>query len=402
MWIKGIFAVQFTDVDAVHAITGDLALNMDPGETTGIAITRDSHDDAQRTIVGAYEYQHRNRDIHRNLESRREKRRNRRGRLRRLPARFNNRANNRSEGWLPPSVRALVEDTQAIVQTMYRLYPINRIRVEYLRFDTQLIQNLDVRGAEYQRGTLWGWQLREYILQRDHRVCQYCNKPGTKGRPLTLDHVIPVLHQDRADEPPRHVCCGVVRVDLDDGAEVLESPSRTETGAMRANWVAPPVAGALPPVCPQSHTAEHRLQRISSPQAYPVLDREVVEAHERIPVPQNRLGSIRTTFCPSDRPHTHHAAARTPRVWAQQISPSTACAPQSTVPSAAGTAHSASGGSNTSGVPQWGTPHRAQTTAQDRRLFRLGSPAGVGGSGSLPASDHRRPWSVIAPGRAIP
>ena len=37
VWIKGIFAVQFTDVDAVHAITGDLALNMDPGETTGIA-----------------------------------------------------------------------------------------------------------------------------------------------------------------------------------------------------------------------------------------------------------------------------------------------------------------------------------------------------------------------------
>lgn len=194
VWIKSIFAVQLSDVDAAHAITDDFALNMDPGKTTGIAVTRESPDGAQRAIVGAYEHQHRNRNIHRNLEKRSDYRRARRGRLRQRPARFNNRANNRAEGWLPPSTRSLVEDVQAIVQTMRRLYPISKIRVEYLRFDTHLMQNPDVRGAGYQRGTLWGWQLREYILQRDHRVCQYCDKPGNKARPLTLDHVIPVSH----------------------------------------------------------------------------------------------------------------------------------------------------------------------------------------------------------------
>ncbi len=36
VWIKGIFAVQLTDVNAAHAITGDLALNMDPSETSGL------------------------------------------------------------------------------------------------------------------------------------------------------------------------------------------------------------------------------------------------------------------------------------------------------------------------------------------------------------------------------
>ena len=193
-WSKGIFAVQLNDADGAHAITGNFALNMDPGETSGIAITRESQDGAQRTLVGAYEHQHRNREIHRNLKRRSEKRRNRRGKLRRRPTRFDNRANNRAEGWLPPSLRSIVEDTRIIVRTMCQLYLINKIRVEYLRFDTHLMQNPDVGGEQYQRGTLWGWQLREYIMHRDHRLCQYCGKHSTEARPLTLDHVVPVSH----------------------------------------------------------------------------------------------------------------------------------------------------------------------------------------------------------------
>ena len=191
VWVKGIFAVQIHDRDAATSTKGNFAFNMDPGETSGIAITRESQDGEHRTIVGAYEHQHRNRDIHRNLNDRRDCRRNRRSRLRRRPARFNNRANNSAEGWLPPSVKNLVDDTEVLVQTMLRLYPIKQLRVEYLRFDTQLMQNPDIRGVEYQRGTLLGWQLRHYILHRDHWHCQYCDQPSTKNHPRTLDHVIP-------------------------------------------------------------------------------------------------------------------------------------------------------------------------------------------------------------------
>ena len=112
--IKGIFAVRLNDQDAATAITGDFAFNMDPGETSGIAITRESHDGEHRTVVGAYEHQHRNKEIHRELNSRR----NRRSQLRRRPARFSNRANARIEGRLPPSIRSLVDDADAIVQTI--------------------------------------------------------------------------------------------------------------------------------------------------------------------------------------------------------------------------------------------------------------------------------------------
>ena len=42
VWVKGIFAVQLNDLEAATAITGSFALNLDPGETTGVAITRES------------------------------------------------------------------------------------------------------------------------------------------------------------------------------------------------------------------------------------------------------------------------------------------------------------------------------------------------------------------------
>ena len=77
------------------------------------------------------------------------------------------------------------------MQTTLRLYPVKHIRVEYMRFDTRLMQNPDIKGAEYQQGTLQGWQVQHYILHRDHWQCQYCGQPSTKNHPLTLDHVIP-------------------------------------------------------------------------------------------------------------------------------------------------------------------------------------------------------------------
>ena len=191
VWVKGIFAVQLHDLDADSVVTGNFALNLDPGETTGIAITRESTDGKYRTIVGSYEHQHRNNDIHHKMDDRRDHRRTRRSRLRRRQQRSDNRANARTAGRLPPSIQSIPDDAEALMQTTLRLYPTKHIRVEYLRFDTQLLQNPDVKGAEYQHGTLHGWQIRHYILHRDHWQCQYCDQPSTKTQPLTLDHIIP-------------------------------------------------------------------------------------------------------------------------------------------------------------------------------------------------------------------
>ena len=94
VWQEGIFAVQLHDLDAANCAIGNFALNLDPGETTGVAFTRESPDGKRRNVVGAYEHQHRNQDISRGLSQRHECRRNRRSRLRRRPARFDNRKMN--------------------------------------------------------------------------------------------------------------------------------------------------------------------------------------------------------------------------------------------------------------------------------------------------------------------
>ena len=154
VWVKGIFTVQLNDQDAATATTGSFALNLDPGETTGVAITRESPDGKCRTPVGAYEHQHRNKDIHHQLDGRRQYRRTRRCRLRRRPQRSDNRANARPEGRLPPSTQSLVDDAEALVQTMLRLYPIKQIRAEYLRFDTQLMQDPTINGSRLDHNML--------------------------------------------------------------------------------------------------------------------------------------------------------------------------------------------------------------------------------------------------------
>ena len=191
VWVKGIFAVQLNDLDADTADTGNFALNIDPGEATGIAITRESPDGQHRTIVSAYEHQHRNNDIHHKLDDRRQHRRNRRNRLRRRPQRSDNRANARTAGQLPPSIQSIPDDAEAFIQTLLRLYPIKQLRAEYLRFDTQLMQNPNIKDVAYQYGTLHSWQIKHYIFTRDQWQCQCCDKPGIKDRPLTLDHIIP-------------------------------------------------------------------------------------------------------------------------------------------------------------------------------------------------------------------
>ena len=48
--------------------------------------------------------------------------------------------------------------------------------------------NPEIQGIEYQRGTLWGTQIRAFILHRDGHKCTYCNRKNSR---LTLDHVRP-------------------------------------------------------------------------------------------------------------------------------------------------------------------------------------------------------------------
>ena len=193
--VKGLFGIRLLDRTREQSSVPDVAVNIDPGsQTTGIAVVADD-EDRQRTVLAALEIKHRAFTIKATLTKRRSFRRNRRGRLRFRKPRFDNRR--RKPSTLPPSVDSLRIDTMRVVNILRQMYPIGNIRLERNKFDPQLMMNPNIKGIEYQRGTLFGWQVRAYILDRDGSRCVYCRRRHVR---LELDHVRPrAIGSDRVD-----------------------------------------------------------------------------------------------------------------------------------------------------------------------------------------------------------
>lgn len=117
-------------------------------------------------------------------------RRIRRQRLRYRKPRFNNRK--RKEGWLAPSIKHKLDSHIRFINKLKGLLPITRIIIEVANFDIQKIKNPEIQGEEYQQGEQLGfWNLREYILHRDHHKCQNTNcKNKDKSPILEIHHIV--------------------------------------------------------------------------------------------------------------------------------------------------------------------------------------------------------------------
>jgi 5-methylcytosine-specific restriction endonuclease McrA len=167
-----------------EAVVTPLRLKIDPGSiTTGLAVL----DQTSSEVVWAAELTHRGEDITTRLLKRRACRRARRQRKTRYrQARFHNRR--RREGWLPPSLESRLSNILCWVRRLQRLCPIAALSQELVRFDTQLLQNPEIAGGEYQQGELAGYEVREYVLEKFGRQCVYCKKTTV---PLELDHLLP-------------------------------------------------------------------------------------------------------------------------------------------------------------------------------------------------------------------
>lgn len=204
-----------------------LRIKIDPGaKITGMVLIREQEQEAQeqaRPVIWAAEIHHKT-GIKTKLAKRRALRRGRRNRKTRYRrVRFQNRPRKRChvcggntpkrlqggrgdccrkhQGqrrkliaeppvWLPPSLIARVEQTVQAIRKLQHLAPLTAISVEHVKFDTQLLQNSEIQGIEYQQGTLWGYEVKEYLLEKFNRTCAYCQ--GTSGDPiLEVDHVVP-------------------------------------------------------------------------------------------------------------------------------------------------------------------------------------------------------------------
>jgi 5-methylcytosine-specific restriction endonuclease McrA len=182
VWRLFPFTVILKTTGAGPLFAQPCRLKIDPGaKTTGLALLQGDR------VLWAAELTHRGQRIKALLDVRRAIRRNRRSRKTRYRApRFDNRR--RPSGWLPPSLTSRVSNVLTWVRRLGRLCPLGAISQELVRFDTQLIQNPEVSGVAYQQGELAGYEVREYLLEKWHRTCAYCQATAV---PLEVEHIIP-------------------------------------------------------------------------------------------------------------------------------------------------------------------------------------------------------------------
>lgn len=181
--------------DRVGGEVQPLRIKLDPGSRyTGIAVVRESEAidkdtgeiKIKLTVLNLFQLNHRGLDISNSLISRSAMRRRRRGNLRYRKPRFDNRT--KPKGWLAPSLQHRVDTTLSWVSKLQRIAPVTAISQELVKFDMQLMRNPEISGVEYQQGTLAGYSVREYLLEKWNRKCAYC---GAKNTPLQIEHIHP-------------------------------------------------------------------------------------------------------------------------------------------------------------------------------------------------------------------
>lgn len=189
------FVIRLVDRTQCDSTLQPLRLKLDPGsKATGIALVREeltqgrATDDSHRraAVVSMMEILHRGRRIAEALAARRQMRRRRRGTLRYRAPRFLNRRGG-DRAWLAPSLCHRVDTTMAWVVRLRRWAPIASISSELVRFDPQALQNPEIEGSEYQQGALFGYELREFLLEKWGLQCAYCDQTNVR---LQVEHIV--------------------------------------------------------------------------------------------------------------------------------------------------------------------------------------------------------------------
>ncbi len=91
---------------------------------------------------------------------------------------------------LAPSVLNRAESILNEIHKLSSTLPISKIIVEIASFDMQKMSNALIEGVEYQHGTLFGYEIKQYLLTVHKHKCAYCG--GLSGdNILQIEHILP-------------------------------------------------------------------------------------------------------------------------------------------------------------------------------------------------------------------
>lgn len=185
------FVIRLKNRTVEESSVQGVELGIDPGSKhTGMAIFTTTHMGRGTVRCGLYaiELGHRGEQIRGKLAQRAAYRRRRRTRnLRHRAPRFLNRA--RPKGWLAPSLKHRVDTVLSWASRLGRWAPITAVHIERVAFDTHVLSaGRPLEAAEYRHGTLYGCEVREYLLMKWGNACAYC---GSSDQPLNIDHLQP-------------------------------------------------------------------------------------------------------------------------------------------------------------------------------------------------------------------
>jgi 5-methylcytosine-specific restriction endonuclease McrA len=184
------FTIRLKDRSVQVSALQPTVLKVDPGsKTTGMALARVEARAAGEVHHALHlaELIHRGEEVRERLRKRAGYRRRRRGaNLRYRAPRWRNRG--RAPRWLPPSLQSRIGNVLTFARRYQRWVPVSRIEVERVKFDLALQQNPELTGVEYQRGELFGWEIRSYLLEKFGRQCAYCRRTNV---PFEIDHQVP-------------------------------------------------------------------------------------------------------------------------------------------------------------------------------------------------------------------
>ena len=192
------FTIRVKDVDCrTFDKQKEYQIKIDPGSKyTGISVV----DRETNEVVLFIQIEHRGDMVKMNLKTRHDTRRNRRNRETRYRRpKWGNKYKKkgskfkaespRPEGWLPPSVKSVANNIINWMKILSKLINITKASIEYVKFDPQLENNPDIEGVDYQHGTLFGYEMKEYLLHKYGHTCQYCGG-ATGDNILEWEHII--------------------------------------------------------------------------------------------------------------------------------------------------------------------------------------------------------------------